>query len=405
MSLRFRSPCGRSTCQHCGQSVALLYLDGLGIRRRRHERLCLQAKESSGQRLFSSEVNRVTAYSWCSEISSGSGATASFVVEPSGQPSCSSSAVTGGSGSTKGSVRSGCSANSRAASSDNSDPAGLPRAAGHQASFEINGSFAVSGGSSSSDSVVRRRESAASHCRRRLRSCRSANDSEQANAGEAVANAHQWLPETRPTASAALALAAIWLQAPVIAGSLALYAAAAWLNQGRSRDMRASLLAGNSPQVQTQVQHQPQHWQDISNLATQNPQNSGTLSLGVASEATVGKVAELVRGFHIRAALHLAERSGLLGLSSKDCSSNLPPDADVSMREDLLHLLSWLQRLASPARLAFQGLQVPPPEGEGWLGPVECSDSSWQMSLWYRWSSSTVISTVSRLSLPGNLCE
>ncbi|CAE8702718.1 unnamed protein product, partial [Polarella glacialis] len=72
---------------------------------------------------------------------------------------------------------------------------------------------------------------------------------------------------------------------------------------------------------------------------------------------------------------------------------------------DLLHLLPWLQRLASPARLAFQGLQVPPPEGEGWLGPVECSDSSWQMSLWYRWSSSTVISTVSRLSLPGNLCE
>lgn len=66
--------------------------------------------------------------------------------------------------------------------------------------------------------------------------------------------------------------------------------------------------------------------------------------------------------------------------------------------------LTWLRQLLPSAKDARLGLRTPPC-GEGWLGPLESSGHNWQMTLWYRWTSSTVINTVSRLCLPGNVSE
>lgn len=64
----------------------------------------------------------------------------------------------------------------------------------------------------------------------------------------------------------------------------------------------------------------------------------------------------------------------------------------------------WLQRVADKATVARQSVKAPP-DGEGWHGPLESSEGGWSLQLWYKWSSTTVISTVSRLALPGSFCE
>lgn len=66
--------------------------------------------------------------------------------------------------------------------------------------------------------------------------------------------------------------------------------------------------------------------------------------------------------------------------------------------------LVWLRQLLPVAKGVRSGLQTPP-AGEGWLGPLDNSGSNWQMSVWYRWTSSTVINTVTRLCLPGDVAE
>lgn len=65
---------------------------------------------------------------------------------------------------------------------------------------------------------------------------------------------------------------------------------------------------------------------------------------------------------------------------------------------------AWLQSVADKATVARQSVKALP-EGEGWHGPLESSEGGWSLQLWYKWSSATVISTVSRLALPGSFCE
>jgi len=64
----------------------------------------------------------------------------------------------------------------------------------------------------------------------------------------------------------------------------------------------------------------------------------------------------------------------------------------------------WLRDLAEKAATARQSVQAPP-TGEGWSAPIECSNGQWSLQLWYRWSSRTVIESVSRLAVPGSFYE
>ncbi|CAJ1448964.1 unnamed protein product [Effrenium voratum] len=65
---------------------------------------------------------------------------------------------------------------------------------------------------------------------------------------------------------------------------------------------------------------------------------------------------------------------------------------------------AWLRALADKS-LAHLSVQLPPAGGAGWNGPLESKGSNWKMDLWYRWSGSTSISSLSRVTLPGTLCE
>lgn len=65
---------------------------------------------------------------------------------------------------------------------------------------------------------------------------------------------------------------------------------------------------------------------------------------------------------------------------------------------------AWLRALAAKATFVRQSVRVPP-EGEGWNGPCESSESRWKIQLWYKWSAPTTISTLSRLTVRGDLCE
>eukprot|EP00931_Biecheleriopsis_adriatica_P094818 TRINITY_DN68433_c0_g1_i1.p1 TRINITY_DN68433_c0_g1~~TRINITY_DN68433_c0_g1_i1.p1 ORF type:complete len:460 (-),score=76.29 TRINITY_DN68433_c0_g1_i1:116-1495(-) len=94
------------------------------------------------------------------------------------------------------------------------------------------------------------------------------------------------------------------------------------------------------------------------------------------------EAASLVQSFHVARALRSVNADSL---------DETPP-------------LAWLQRLAKKTEVARPSLEMPP-QGEGWQGPLASSQGAWKMEVWYRWSSSTVISTRTCLSVPGKLCE
>lgn len=179
----------------------------------------------------------------------------------------------------------------------------------------------------------------------------------------------------RPVAAAVVAVSAIWLEAPIVAGSVLIASAALLWSGRRARGELSAAAEELRPLLQA--------------AAPAMPLERHPSSLAVPSEGLADEIVHLVREFRVRAALGLAEREGILGTLAA-------PGEPLE--------LGWLKRLAAPAASAAAGCRVPP-SGEGWQGPIESCGSGWQMELWYRWTTSTVITTVSRLLVPGDLTE
>ena len=64
----------------------------------------------------------------------------------------------------------------------------------------------------------------------------------------------------------------------------------------------------------------------------------------------------------------------------------------------------WLLGLTQKAQAARESVRAPQ-EGEGWSEPCEGESSRWKTQLWYKWSGPTTISTISRVTVRGSLCE
>jgi len=185
----------------------------------------------------------------------------------------------------------------------------------------------------------------------------------------------------QPTAVAAAALAAVWLEAPVIAGSFLVATAALWMARGPRgavEEVEPAVLGSAGATV----------LRPLAAPAVSPP----VLPLAAEEAEVVSKAIRLVRSFHVRDAIDLAEAHGLLSRPAQ------PGEAKE---------LAWLRGVAPAVRESLSGgLSVPPPAGDGWLGPLEGhGEEGWTMSLWYRWTSTTVISTVGRLTVPGTLAQ
>lgn len=328
----------RSQCRLCGANKALLCnFNGLGIRRRRHERRCAARRHS----------------------------VASTAARPG-----ETAAPHGGSDSAHVQGQSSSSSSRGEARKDNADA--LPSRSGWRGRVRQALQMFSTGAQRLSPSLSREPSSALS-----------------------LPSSASTVSVVAPAAAAAALTTAIWLEAPIMAGSFFVATAALWW---RSRRDARTLIAGSGEQAEaesTTASVARSHKADLEGLLapTDEALPSTVCSEPAANSAEFAEVSRLVQSFRIREALTLAEANGLLDAA--------PPRAEPVE-------VAWLRDLAPRARDALVGLCVPPApatDGGAWTGPLESSGDEWQMSLWYRWSGPTMLSTVSRLSVPGSLAQ
>jgi hypothetical protein len=165
------------------------------------------------------------------------------------------------------------------------------------------------------------------------------------------------------------------LKAPILAGSHFMSSATMWFQKRRATPKSTSkatlmLTTPSAPAVSTEAK-----------------------VVADISPSLSAEVVQLVRSFHVTQALALAEDNGLL-------------DAMLSNNDPIE--IHWLQQLAP--KFALVDMSLPPapvdgPFGGPWSGPAEWSTDRAHMSLWYRWSGPSTVSTVSELKVPGTVAQ
>ena len=193
-----------------------------------------------------------------------------------------------------------------------------------------------------------------------------------------------------PAAAAAALTTAVWLEAPILAGSFLLATGALWWRNRRDgREQHQEVFHQNEAVLRPALCEA-----DLLSAAEAEAHQLPIPGKQAATSVVVAEVVRLVRCFHVREALALAEQNGLLGQQ--------PPPGGEPVE------VEWLRQVAPRLTGALAGLSVPPPpagDGGTWTGPLDSSGDHWRMSLWYRWSGPTMLSTVSRLEVPGTVAQ